>query len=153
LAPKPTSIRAGQRAVLTIREVDAEARFGSFLEQYREPLVAAIESGTVFTRREIEPLLSSTLPGMSEMAALLAINDALSSGEFHCIVVDTAPFGHTLRLFQLPESFRKLLRFLQIASGRDAMLAAHFAGRAPAPNPLIAEWQSLLEALLVGLRV
>lgn len=152
LTAQPTSIRVGRRAVLTVHEVDAEGRFSSFLDRYREPLLAAIESGTVFTREEIEPLLSSTLPGMSEMAALLAIDDALRSREFNCIVVDTAPFGHTLRLFQMPESFRKLLRFLEIASSRDAVLARHFAGRAPAPNPLIATWQSLLDALLVDLR-
>lgn len=151
LPPRPVELRLG-KARLTVHEVDAESRFRTFLDQHRDRLVMAIESGTIFSREEIEPLLSSTLPGMAEMAALLAIDDALGSGKFDCIVVDTAPFGHTIRLFQLPEAFQKLLRFLEVASSRDAVLAAHFGGHAPAPNPLLAEWQGMLESLLIDLR-
>ena len=152
LPHKQMALSLSQRAQLAVHEIDAEQRFRKFLEHYREPLIAAIESGTVFTREEIEPLLSSTLPGMAEMAGLLAIDDALHSGRFDCVVVDTAPFGHTLRLFQLPEAFQNLLRFLEIASSRDAILAAHFGGRVPAPNPLLGEWRQVLDSLLIDLR-
>src|SRR5215469_3743379 len=152
LPPKLIAVSISKRAQLAVHEIDAEQRFRKFLDRYREPLIAAIESGTVFTREEIQPLLSSTLPGMAEMAGLLAIDDALQSGRFDCVVVDTAPFGHTLRLFQLPESFQKLLRFLEISSSRDAILAAHFGGRVPAPSPLLGEWRQILESLLIDLR-
>lgn len=152
LPPKPVALKIGNRAALTIHEINAEKRFNRFLVQYRDPLLSAIESGTMFTREEIEPLLSSTLPGMSEIAALLATDDAVGSGDFDCIVVDTAPFGHTLRLFQLPEAFQKLVRFLEVASSRDAILAAHFGGRVPPQNPLLAEWQAVLQSLLIDLR-
>ena len=134
-------------------EVHAEQRFRAFLDQYRRPLMEIMEAGTMFSAEEIEPLLESTLPGMAEISALLAIHDALTSGKYTHVVVDTAPFGHTLRLLQMPEAFARLLRFLELAAARDAVLAAHFGGRAQANTPpLIATWRELAEQLVDTLR-
>src|SRR5437763_1428519 len=105
--PFPLAVGSGRR--ITVHQVNAERQFSAFLDQYREPLVRLIESGTIFTAEELEPLLDSTLPGMAEIAALLAIHDALTSRTWDEIVVDTAPFGHTLRLFGMPEAFARVL--------------------------------------------
>ena len=79
---------------------------------------------------------------MSEIAGLLALRELLESGEHDHIVVDTAPFGHTLRLFELPGHFQRFLNFLEVASSRDALLAQRFGGRTTGrSNGFLEEWQ------------
>ncbi len=134
-------------AKLTVWQVDAKRQFRKFLDRYREAIVALLESGTMFTRREIEPLLDTTLPGMAEMAALLAIHEMLAAGTFGEIVVDTAPIGHTLRLFEMPEYFARFLDLLDLAGSRDQVLAAHFGGASMARNPFIGKWRAMVAAV------
>ena len=82
------------------------------------------------------------------MSALLAVHDVLRSGEYHDVIVDTAPFGHTLRLFELPEHFLRFLDFLELAASRDRILAAHFGGSARlVGTELLAEWRSMVSDL------
>ena len=109
----------------------------------------AVERGSLFTASEVSSLLDTALPGMAEMGALLAIHDALASGKYASVVVDTAPFGHTLQLFRLPEQFSKLLDFLELAAERDQALAQHFGGRAlPARGEeFINEWRGRLQRI------
>ena len=115
-------------------QVDSEKEFQKFLAGNRAGILDIVERGTLFSKEEIAPLLDTTLPGMAEVAALLAIQELLESDEYDHIVVDTAPFGHTLRLFELPGHFQRFLDFLDVASGRDAWLAARFGGRATTPS-------------------
>src|SRR6185503_2304264 len=106
------------------------------------------ERGSLFTANEISSLLDTALPGMSEMGALLAIQDAIDSGKYSTIVVDTAPFGHTLRLFGLPEQFAKLLNFLELAAERDQVLASHFGGSLRRQGAgFIAQWREKLQRI------
>jgi arsenite-transporting ATPase len=128
---------------LFIWQVDSEREFRKFLESNREGVLNIVENGTFFSREEIAPLLDTTLPGMSEVAGLLALREMLESGEHEHIVVDTAPFGHTLRLFELPGHFQRFLNFLEVASSRDALLAQRFGGRASNPShSFLADWQA-----------
>ena len=132
------------RKNLFVWQINATQRFGKFIAEHREQMLQVVEQGTIFTRAEIEPFLDTALPGMAEMAALLALTDLLASGEYDQVVVDTAPFGHTLRLFQLPEQFRKLLAFFDAAVRRDQTLAQHFGGRVSQPaNAFLAHWQEM----------
>ena len=154
-------VRAGDRSVrvklprrgqLWLWQVNADAQFKKFLAGNREAILRLVESGTIFSRDEIAPLLDTTLPGMAEMAALLAIHDLLESGEYDRIIVDTAPIGHTLRLFEMPEHFARFLDFLDVAAGRDQVLAAHFGGRVRrVSEPFIAEWRRMVEDVRVAL--
>ncbi len=134
------------RGKLWVWQVDAEQEFRRFLDQRRAELLSILESGSIFSKEEIEPFLDATLPGMAEMAGLLAIHDALTSGQYSQVIVDTAPFGHTLRLFELPEQFRRFLAFLEFAGSRDQILAAHFGGvRQSSRNRLIDDWKRIVE--------
>jgi arsenite/tail-anchored protein-transporting ATPase len=148
---KPRPLRLSARARLFVAEVDAGREFASFLDEHREAMLQLVESATIFTRGEIEPLLDSTLPGMAEIAALLALEREFASGRYDEIVVDTAPFGHTLRLFGLPEQFERFLTFLDVAGSRDAVLAAHFGGRAR-PHPVLDQWRDMVSAVVETLR-
>lgn len=144
-SPKAVSVGGGK---LWAWELDAAGLFGAFFRQYKQSILEIVERGSLFSGAEISPLLETALPGMSEISALLAIRDAINSEKYTHIVVDTAPFGHTLRLFSLPEQFVRVLKFLELAAGRDRVLAAHFGGGVPAPEPkLIEDWRDKINQL------
>src|SRR5690348_16616893 len=165
LGDQPQKLRVIPRARLDVWQVDAEKQFRAFLKRHQEKLLSILETGSIFSREDIEPLLETTLPGMAEMAALLAIADALGSGssprgrqeghapgsaagQYDQIVVDTAPLGHTLRLFALPQYFSSFLDVLELAASRDRVLAERFGGAVqPRPNPLVAEWRRMVETV------
>lgn len=133
----------GVKERLSIWQIDSQKEFQKFLESNREGILNIVENGTFFNREEIAPLLDTTLPGMAEVAGLLALREMLDSGKYEHIVVDTAPFGHTLRLFELPGHFQRFLNFLEVASSRDALLAQRFGGRgAGRTNPFLEQWQA-----------
>ncbi|HEX6803750.1 MAG TPA: ArsA family ATPase [Terriglobales bacterium] len=148
LQAKPVEVKAGSTGKLRVWELDSAALFRDFLNEHRAELIATIESGSFFTRKEGSDLLETTLPGMAEIAALLAIQSTVESGRYSTIVVDTAPFGHTLRLFSLPEQFLRLLNFLELAGERDQVLAQHFGGRISEWTPnFVNEWRARLHEL------
>ena len=144
-SPKAVRVRGGK---LWAWELDAARWFGDFFRHYKQSLLDIVERGSLFSAAEISPLLETALPGMSEISALLAIRDAINSNKYSHIVVDTAPFGHTLRLFSLPEQFVRVLKFLELAAGRDRVLAAHFGGGVRAATPkLIEDWRGKVDQL------
>ena len=135
------------RPKLFAREIDAASELHRFLAENRANILKVIEKGSFFTADEIGPLLDATLPGMAEIAGLLAIDEALESGSYDEIIVDTAPMGHTLRMFDMPRHFAKFLDFLQTASQRDEVLAATFANRRLAPDPFLEDWSAMVGRL------
>jgi arsenite-transporting ATPase len=148
LGDSPANVPLRARAKLLAWQMNPAKLFRSFIGRHKPDILEVIDRGSLFTAEEISPLLDTTLPGMSEIAALMAIQDAIESEKYSTIVVDTAPFGHTLRLFNLPEQFAKLLNFLKLAASRDDVLAAHFVGRSSSrTNPFLQEWQLKVETL------
>jgi arsenite-transporting ATPase len=133
----------GVKGRLSLWQVDSQREFEKFLSENRDGILSIVENGTFFSKEEIAPLLDTTLPGMAEVAGLLAIQELLESGKYDHIIVDTAPFGHTLRLFELPGHFQKFLNFLEVASSRDALLAQRFGGRVKTPaHAFLKRWQA-----------
>src|ERR1700757_1040077 len=66
-------VKVGDRAVrlrsagrLWARQLDADRQIKRFLTDEREDLLALLSKGSLFTRDELEPLLDTSLPGMSE---------------------------------------------------------------------------------------
>ena len=145
LKPKPDRQRLkGVKGELSIWQIDSQKEFEKFLGENRDGILNIVENGTFFSHEEIAPLLDTTLPGMAEMSALLAIHELLESGEHEHVVVDTAPFGHTLRLFEMPRHFQRFLDFLEVASSRDALLAQRFGGRLEPPgHAFLQRWQAM----------
>ena len=147
LGGSPRAVQAG-RGKLWAWELNASGLFANFFRSYKQSILEIVEHGSLFSAKEISPLLETALPGMSEIAALLAIRDAIHSGKYSHIVVDTAPFGHTLRLFGMPEQFVRVLNFLEVAAGRDRALAEHFGGGVQTREPeLINDWREKVEQL------
>jgi arsenite/tail-anchored protein-transporting ATPase len=144
--PQALALSGGRR--LCLWQVNAEKEFRAFVGKYKEALLATVVNGTIFSRQEIEPLLDTALPGLAEISALLAVEQALSSEKYDHIVLDTAPFGHTLRLLQLPEQFARFLDFLEIAGSRDQILAAHFGGKVEGgPQRFLEDWRTIVETV------
>jgi arsenite-transporting ATPase len=147
LGPRATNLKIA-RGRLAAWELDADREFKKFLSANRDSILKIVESGTMFTREEIAPLLDTALPGMAEMAGLLVLDDLLTSGNYQRIIVDTAPFGHTLRLLEMPAHFQRFLDFLDVASQRDAVLAQTFARRRlTIANPFVERWRAAVERL------
>ncbi len=128
---------------LWVRQLDAEKQIDSFLKTEREEILALLNRGSLFTGDELASLLDTNLPGMAEVAALLAIHELLDS-KFGEIVVDTAPMGHAVRLFQMPQHFARLLDVLEAAASRDVVLARHFGGRVPR-EPAVERWSQMVD--------
>jgi arsenite-transporting ATPase len=148
LGVNPKHVRIQGRGKLSAWELQAAPLFQNFLRQYKRNILEIVERGSLFSAEDIAPLLDSSLPGMAEMAGLLAIDEALNSRKYSHIVVDTAPFGHTLRLFNLPEQFEKLLNFLELASERDQVLAQHLGGASTRREPgVLDDWREKLRKL------
>ena len=61
----------------------------------------------------------NSLPGLDELMAALEIAHWVEARPDQCIVVDTAPAGHTLRLLAMPALLRKWIEVL------NTLLAKH----------------------------
>ena len=44
----------------------------------------------------------TSIPGIDEATALASVINMIEKGKYGCIILDTAPTGHTLKLLQLP---------------------------------------------------
>jgi arsenite-transporting ATPase len=128
---------------LWARQIDPDRQIRQFLRGEREDILALLNKGSLFTRDELEPLLDTSLPGMAEVAALLAINQLLDS-DYDEVVIDTAPMGHAIRLFQMPEHFARFLDLLEVAASRDEVLARHFGGHVER-EPALERWSRIVE--------
>jgi arsenite-transporting ATPase len=140
LSNKPKSLT--KSANIFARQIDADEQIAKFLKVEREEILALLNKGSLFTRDELEPLLDTSLPGMAEVAALLAIHDLLDS-HYDEVVVDTAPMGHAIRLFQMPEHFARFLDVLETAASRDVVLAQHFGGHVKR-EPALDRWAQMV---------
>ncbi len=130
---------------LWARQIDPEKQINKFLRTEREEIIALLNKGSLFTRDELEPLLDTSLPGMAEVAALLAIHQLLD-GNYDEVVVDTAPMGHAIRLFEMPQHFARFLDVLETAASRDVVLAQHFGGRVHR-EPALDRWERMVESV------
>jgi arsenite/tail-anchored protein-transporting ATPase len=104
---------------LEIIELDAGKSLAAFKKNHMQKLREIASRGTFFDREDINEILDLSLPGMDELMAFLEIAGWVENNKYECIVVDTAPTGHTLRLLAMPVLIKRWLKAL------DALLAKH----------------------------
>ena len=104
---------------LEILEINAQDSLTRFKEAHAGHLREIALRGTVLDDDDVTQLLELSMPGLDEIMAFIEIAAIVDSGAYACIVVDTAPTGHTLRFLELPQTLRKWNQAL------DAMLAQH----------------------------
>ena len=106
-------------ANLSVKEIDPQACLLRFKALHEEHLRTIALRGTFLDASDISRLVDLSMPGMDEMMALLEIMAWVKEDRYACIVVDTAPAGHTLRMLELPSLMGKWIAAL------DTMLAKH----------------------------
>jgi arsenite-transporting ATPase len=104
---------------LTLIELDARERLEAFKSAHGRTLEEIAARGTFLDDDDISQFLDLSLPGLDELMAFLEISRWIEEDRYACVVVDTAPWGHTLRLLEVPELIGRWLGAL------DALLAKH----------------------------
>ncbi|NQT18249.1 MAG: ArsA family ATPase [Planctomycetes bacterium] len=106
-------------ANLELMEIDAHKCMEEFRQAHSSHLREIARRGTFLDDEDIEQVLDLSLPGLDEIMAFNEIAKLVDADRYHCIVVDTAPTGHTLRFLELPDIMQEWIATL------DAMLAKH----------------------------
>jgi arsenite-transporting ATPase len=104
---------------LKVLELDAREYLTTFKKTHHDKLREIASRGTFLDDDEISRFLDLSLPGLDELMAFLEISTWVERRSYDCIIVDTAPSGHTLRLLAMPEFLRKWLAML------ETLLAKH----------------------------
>jgi len=104
---------------LKILEFNSQECLATFKMKHNQKLRQIAARGTFLDDEDISRFLDLSLPGMDELLAFLEISSWVEDRSYDCIIVDTAPTGHTLRLLSMPELLQKWLEAL------DALLAKH----------------------------
>ncbi len=142
LGPEPTEVFPGLHA----QELDLYYSMNKHWGNIRELLLV------MFKWQGVERVAAeemAALPGMSEGAALLWIDQLHGSGDYDLIVVDSAPTGETLTLLTLPQVTEWWVK-RALPFQRFAVKTAGFAMRKAAGIPLdraYAELESLVTHL------
>jgi len=104
---------------LKVLEVDARQRLEEFKAAHSRYLREIALRGTFLDDDDVARLLDLSMPGLDEVIAFEEVAALVDRREFSCVIVDTAPTGHTLRFLELPQTLGKWIEAL------DAMLAKH----------------------------
>lgn len=112
---------------LKVLELDSEAYLLKFKQKHNQHLREIAARGTFLDDDEINRFLDLSLPGLDELMAFLEIAAWVEQRVYDCILVDTAPSGHTLRLLTMPEFLRKWLAMLETLLAKHRYMRWAFA--------------------------
>ena len=117
---EPTQIREHLHAV----EIDPETQAERY-ENVAKAIAADLRSaGISLTEEEVEQIFAAGTPaGGDELAALDLLAEYTADDRWEYVVFDTAPTGHTLRLFDLPEVMGLALETTDSLRGQVRRLA------------------------------
>lgn len=117
-------------ATLHTEAFDADRALDAFRDAHRDTLHEVVARGTFFDDADIQELLDLALPGIDEAMAVLRLDTLLTDDAYAHVVVDTAPTGHALRLFEMPERFATWIDFLDALLEKHRYMRARFSGHA-----------------------
>jgi len=109
---------------LAASQLEAAAARTDFISRFGDVVATIIDRGTYLDREDIQGLVDSTLPGIDETMALLALADLPDRGDWKRVLLDTAPTGHTLRLLGLPRTFLALIDLLDAMQGKHRFMVS-----------------------------
>jgi arsenite-transporting ATPase len=131
---------------LQVLELDAQQCLAEFREKNGSMLHEIAAAGTFLDDEDIHQFLSLSLPGLDELMALFKISSWVESGQYDCIVVDTAPSGHTLRLLAMPDLIRRWLGMLEVLLAKRRYMRRVFSHDAGSDrlDLFVSKWKSTL---------
>jgi arsenite-transporting ATPase len=131
---------------LQVLELDAPQYLARFREQNGLMLREIAAAGTFLDDEDVNRFLSLSLPGLDELMAFFEISASVEARRYDCIVVDTAPSGHTLRLLAMPELIGRWLGMLEALLAKRRYMRRVFS-RDSSPDRLdlfVTKWKSSL---------
>jgi arsenite-transporting ATPase len=128
VGPEPGRIRL-RRGFLDAVEIDAGAALKRWIRARRARLERIALRGTWLDEDDVSRLLRLTLPGIDELAALFEVVRFARTGRYDLIVVDTAPTGHTLRMFAMPETLQMIARAFDEMQSKHRVLVEALRGQ------------------------
>ncbi len=136
-------------ANLTVLELNAHECLDAFRAENGQKLHEIAAAGTFLDDEDINRFLNLSLPGLDELMAFLQIVDWVESRRYACIVVDTAPGGHTLRLLAMPALIRNWLSMLDALLDKRRYMRKVFS-RSESPDSLdlfLSKWWDRLRRM------
>ncbi len=134
---------------LEVLELDAQQYLTAFREENGPTLREIAAAGTFLDDEDVNQFLNLSLPGLDELMAFFEISSWVDARRYHCIVVDTAPAGHTLRLLAMPELIRRWLSMLEVLLAKRRYMKRVFGGNQSADHldQFLTKWKSSVQRM------
>ena len=98
---------------LQVRALNAVTLLGEFKERYGKTLEVLVERGSFVDGEDLTPAWDLGWPGLDELMGVLEIQRLFNDDEVDRIVVDMAPSGHSLHLFEMMDFLDNFLGGLE----------------------------------------
>ncbi len=109
-------------------ELDADKALRRWLRERDEAIRTIANRGTYLDEEDIDKFLSLSFPGVDELVGLIELFRLSRAKPVDCVVVDTAPTGHTLRLLEMPDTLSRLAQVLDDMHAKHRFLASSLGG-------------------------
>ena len=113
---------------LSAIEVVAEEALSAFKTEHQSELNKLLTTSTNLDNRDIEEMLSLSIPGIDEIMGFKTILKFVEENQYEKYVVDTAPTGHALRLISSPRMLDNWIKVAAKMRWKYRYLVTSFAG-------------------------
>jgi arsenite-transporting ATPase len=114
---------------LQVRTLDAQKLLQAFKTRYGRVLELLVERGSFVEGEDLTPVWDLSWPGLDELMGILEIQRLLNEQVADRVVVDMAPSGHTLNLFELMDFLDGFLQALALFQQKHQLIHQTFTGR------------------------
>ncbi|HTL88652.1 MAG TPA: ArsA family ATPase, partial [Leptolyngbya sp.] len=137
---------------LTVRALDAALLLKEFKADYGAILELLVERGSFVEKSDISSVWDLGWSGLDELMGILEIQRLLRDRVVDRIVVDMAPTGHTLALFNLMDFLEEFLSALELFQQKHRTMSETFTGRYT-PDEVDRFLETMQQDLLNGRRL
>lgn len=114
---------------LQVRALDSQSLLQQFKADYGKVLELLVERGSFVQGEDLSPVWDLSWPGLDELMGILEIQRLLRERVADRIVVDMAPSGHTLNLFELMDFLDGFLEAMDLFQEKHRVISQTFAGQ------------------------